>query len=75
MAKGELWNDNKRRAIELVLSSRSLRYARAVFTMEGKGSTVPERERETGRSLERIFSTNEAKAVVQMNLFSTNESN
>jgi hypothetical protein len=26
MAKGELWNDTKGRAIELVLSSRSLRY-------------------------------------------------
>jgi hypothetical protein len=45
MAKGELWNDSTRRAIELVLSSRSLRYARAVFTMGDKGSTVPESDR------------------------------
>jgi hypothetical protein len=45
MAKGELWNGTKGRAIELVLSSRSLRYARVVLTMEGKGSAVPERDR------------------------------
>jgi hypothetical protein len=42
MAKGELWNDTKGRAIELVFSSCSLRYARVVFTMEGKG---PQKDR------------------------------
>jgi hypothetical protein len=39
-----LFLNGKGRAIELVLSSRSLRYARVVYTMEGKGSAVPERE-------------------------------
>jgi hypothetical protein len=37
--------NGKGRAIKLVLSSRSLRYARVVFAMEGKGSAVPERDR------------------------------
>jgi hypothetical protein len=45
MAKGELWNDTEGRAIELVLSSSCLHYARVVFTIEGKGSVVPERDR------------------------------
>jgi hypothetical protein len=73
MAKGELWNDTKGRAIELVLSSCSLRYARVVFTMEGKGSAVPERDRSQFET--NFFSINHAKTVFQMNLFSTNESN
>jgi hypothetical protein len=67
MAKGELWNDTKGRTIELVLSSRSLRYARAVFTMEGKGSTVPESDMSQFET--NFFSANDAKAVVQENLF------
>jgi hypothetical protein len=73
MAKGELWNDTKGRVMELLLSSRSLRYARAVFTMEGKGSAVPERDRSQFEPI--FFSTNHAKTVFQINLFSTNESN
>jgi hypothetical protein len=59
--------------MELVLSSRSLRYARVVFTMEGKGSAVPERDTSQFETI--FFSINHAKTVFQMSLFSTNESN
>jgi hypothetical protein len=70
MAKGELWNDTKGRAIELVLSSRSLHYARVVFTMEGKGSVVPERDR---LQFETIFFFNKSCNNNVSNEFSFNE--
>jgi hypothetical protein len=74
MTKGELWNDTKGRAIELVLSSCSLRYARVVFTMEGKGSAVHERDRSQFET--NLFSINHAKTVCVSNEFIfTNESN
>jgi hypothetical protein len=67
--------NGKGSAMEQVLSSRSLRYARAVFTMEGKGSTQCLRERRDAVSNEFFFSANESKAFFQKNLFSTNERN